>query len=225
MPIHEWARVDAGLFHAFRHRWLSALGDALNAEALPEDHFALIEEASHVPVPRIATSPGSSGNDEQAGRGVEVRPHARGTDRIAVRHQDGRIVAAVEIVCPGDKSSGGALRAFVDQASKMILQGIHLLVVDLFPPGEHDPQGIHKAIWDELEELEFEPTVDRPLTVASYDAGPLPASYVEPAAVGDVLPEMPLFLRPDSYVPTPLEATYQAAWDVFPAALKGLVEP
>jgi hypothetical protein len=34
---------------------------------------------------------------------------------------------------------------------------------------------------------------------------------------------MPLFLEPGSYVSAPLEATYQAAWDVFPDALKDLL--
>ena len=45
------------------------------------------------------------------------------------------------------------------------------------------------------------------------DAGEPLTSYLEPLAVGDVLPEVPLFLNPGYYVPLPLEATYQAAWD------------
>jgi hypothetical protein len=31
-------------------------------------------------------------------------------------------------------------------------------------------------------------------------------------AVGDELPDMPLFLEPESYVQVPLASTYQAAW-------------
>jgi hypothetical protein len=46
-------------------------------------------------------------------------------------------------------------------------------------------------------------------------------AYVEPVAVGDALPDMPLFLTPDRYVPCPLEAAYQATWAVFPPALRG----
>jgi hypothetical protein len=43
--------------------------------------------------------------------------------------------------------------------------------------------------------------------------------------VGDKMPDdMPLFLKPEVYVATPLETTYQAAWSVFPDALKGLLE-
>jgi hypothetical protein len=47
---------------------------------------------------------------------------------------------------------------------------------------------------------------------------------MEPVAVGDVLPDMPLFLAAGGHVPAPLEATYQTAWSVFPADLKGLLE-
>jgi hypothetical protein len=49
-------------------------------------------------------------------------------------------------------------------------------------------------------------------------------AYVNFVAVGDPLPEMPLFLQPELYVRAPLEATYQATWEVFPAALKPLLE-
>jgi hypothetical protein len=65
---------------------------------------------------------------------------------------------------------------------------------------------------------------DKRLTLASYDAGPERVAYVEFVAVGDALPDMPLFLRPGVYVPAPLEATYQTTWGGFPAALKGLLE-
>ena len=54
----------------------------------------------------------------------------------------------------------------------------------------------------------------KPLTLAAYDAGPPPVAYVEPVAVGDRLPEMPIFLKPDLYV-APLEATYSITWDDF----------
>jgi hypothetical protein len=46
------------------------------------------------------------------------------------------------------------------------------------------------------------------------------AAYVEAVAVGDSLP---LFLQPETYVQTPLEATYQETWNVFPTPLKRLL--
>jgi hypothetical protein len=50
-------------------------------------------------------------------------------------------------------------------------------------------------------------------------------AYVEPLAVGDVLPEVPLFLEPGIYVSLPLEATYQRSWDLLPGVIRELVAP
>ena len=38
-------------------------------------------------------------------------------------------------------------------------------------------------------------------------------------AVGDALPDMPLFLTNDVHVMVPLEPTYQATWDACPEEL------
>ena len=147
------------------------------------------------------------------------------TDRITVRHRHGRVVAVVEIVSPGIKASKNELRAFVEKASKLIAQGIHLLVIDLFPPSKRDPQGIHKAIWDEFVEEDFELPAEQRLTLAAYDVGPPSVAYVEPIAVGEALPDMPIFLKPEFYVPAPLENSYRMTWDeFFPAPMKRLLE-
>ena len=41
--------------------------------------------------------------------------------------------------------------------------------------------------------------------------------FLDPVAVGDTLPKMPLFLTSEMYVPVPLENTYCAAWERVPA--------
>src|SRR5207248_5544979 len=62
---------------------------------------------------------------------------------VVIRHASGhQVIAVVEIVSPGNKSSRHGLRAFVDKAEELLRAGIHLLVVDLFPPGPRDPQGV-----------------------------------------------------------------------------------
>ena len=145
-------------------------------------------------------------------------------NRIAIRHPLGRVVCVVEIVSPGNKGSRAALRSFVEKAADLLRHGVHLLIVDLFPPSVRDPQGIHKAIWDEIEDQPFELPPDKPLTLAAYVADVPKTAYVEPVGVGDVLPDMPAYLDPDSYVPTPLEATYQATWTSCPEAMREVVE-
>jgi len=242
MPIHDWTRVDAGLFHAFHQAWVTVLSRALNTGVLPPDYFALREQSTRGPVPDSLTLELPSERDEPDGSGsglaVAVAPprmrvvrraedtiYVHKADRIAVRHRHGRVVAMVEIVSPGNKTSKNELRTFVEKASKLIAQGIHLLVIDLFPPSKRDPQGIHKAIWDEFVEEEFALPGEERLTLAAYDAGPPPVAYVEPIAVGEVLPDMPIFLKPDFYVPAPLEQTYRTTWDdFFPAPMKRLLE-
>jgi hypothetical protein len=127
----------------------------------------------------------------------------RKADQIAVRHRHGDIVAVVEVVSPGHKASAYALRAFVEKGARYIGDEVHRLVIDLFAPSRRDPQGIHKAIWDCFIEEDFELPADKPLTLVAYEAAPEPVAYVEPVAVGDRLPDMPIFLKPRYYVPAP----------------------
>jgi hypothetical protein len=78
---------------------------------------------------------------------------------------------------------------------------------------------------DSKGEEDFELPGDKRLTLAAYDAGPPSVAYVDPIAMGDPLPDMPLFLKPEFDVPVPLEETYRTTWDdFFPAVLKGLLE-
>jgi hypothetical protein len=60
------------------------------------------------------------------------------------------------IVSPGNKCGTHALQDFVNKSLAYLDQGIHLLVIDLFPPTSRDPQGIHKAIWQEVTDEPFE---------------------------------------------------------------------
>lgn len=72
------------------------------------------------------------------------------------------------------------------------------------------------------EDFSFPPGNDRILV--SYETGGEKVAYVEPIAVGQVLPEMPLFLASGMHVKVPLEPTYRAAWDASPEELRIAVE-
>ena len=243
MPIHDWTRVDAGLFHDFHQGWTVALRNALNGGVLPADYFALVEQRISGPIADVLTlellpaAGGASDDEDGGGLAVATAPprtdltcrkeagvYAGRANRITVRHRHGRVVAVVEVVSPGNKGSRAEFRTFVEKSADLIQQGVHLLVIDLFPPGPRDPHGIHKAIWDEFEEEDLALPPGKTRTLASYDAGAERAAYVSFLAVGDPLPDMPLFLRPGVYVPAPLEASYRSAWEQFPAALRGLLQ-
>lgn len=145
--------------------------------------------------------------------------------RLVIRHATGdRIVAIVAIVSPGNKANQKMLEAFVEQALGALNAGYHLLMLDLFPPSRFDPAGMHGAIWSQWGDNDYEVPPDKPLTLAAYEAGEIPTTYVEPIAVGMPLPDMPLFLDPGHYVNVPLESTYMEAWDGVPTRWKRVIE-
>jgi len=242
MPIHDWTRVDAGLFHHFHQDWTIEMCRGLNGGKLPPGYTALTDQQTGGPIPDVLTLrrlPKTPGK-QQTGGGLAVATlppkarfvveleedvYARRANRILIQHRHGQVVAIIEIVSPGNKNSNHALRTFVRKATSILLQGIHLLVIDLFPPSERDPQGIHKEIWDDFAERPFELPPDKPLTVVAYRAEPMKTAYVEPVAVGDELPSLPIFLTEEEYVPAPLEETYRASWAAYPADFKELLEP
>jgi hypothetical protein len=240
MPIHDWARVDANLFHDFHQTWSITIRNALNGGLLPKGYSALVEQHAAGVVPDVLALQRRTRPNQPAeplgGAVITATPPktrhvlraeheisaARG-NRITIRHPLGRVVCVIEIVSPGNKGSRSALRSFVEKTVDFLKQGVHLLIIDLFPPSARDPQGIHKAIWDEIEEQPFVLPPDKPLTLAAYVADVPKRAYVEEVGVGDVLPDMPAYLDPDNYVPVPLEATYQATWATCPEDMREVV--
>ncbi len=217
MPIHDWTRVEAGDFHHFHQCWVVAIGNALNAGLLPPGYMAMVEQVTGRPIPDVVTLQAQAREPKEG--------YAKRADRVVIRHGRGKVVAIIEILSPGNKVSRVALRTFVEKAADILNQGVNRLVVDLFPPTPRDPQGIHKAIWDEFADAPFDAPPGKPLIVASYLGGDIPTAYVESLGIGDTLPSLPIFLSETRYIPAPLEATYQEAWAVFPVMLKELLEP
>lgn len=236
MPIHDWTKVRANRFHDFHQSWMIAIRNALNSGLLPDGYFALAEQiAGGVEPDVVALAMPKNRPEFDGGVAVLERPvkskfvlkslSARYADKanvVTIYHPDGMLVAMVEIVSPGNKSSRRAITMFTRKAARYLRHGVNLLIVDLFPPGRRDPLGIQPKIWERIEDVDFTLPPDKPLTCASYhDAGGSFTAYVEPVAVGDSLPSMPIFLNEDRYVECPLESTYAASWEVFPKVLKG----
>ncbi len=149
---------------------------------------------------------------------AETNRYAAKAKAVVIRHiSRHQVVAMVEILSPGNKNNQNGLNAFVRKAREVLAAGIHLLLVDLFPPSPRDPRGIHGAVWGEDCGEDYAVPADKPLTCVAYVGGAGAEAFIEPVAVGDALPEMPLFLTPEVYVSVPLEATYQSAWQEMPA--------
>jgi hypothetical protein len=244
MPIHDWSKVDANLFHDFHQAWTIGIRNALNGGILPKGFSALVEQRTGGIVPDVLSiEDDRNGKRPAAGGTIVAAPRSKTrhviratkpllaakANRIAIHHPLGDVVCVIEIVSPGNKSSRSALGKFVDKSIHLLQEGIHLLVVDLFPPTARDPQGIHKAIWDEIEENDFTLPADEPLTLAAYLAGdPLAdlvtTAFVEPLAVGKNMPDMPAYLNPDAGVDVPLQTTYDATWQSCPEGMREFVE-
>src|SRR5437588_691481 len=133
MTLHDWTRVNAGIFHDFHTAWIIHLKETLK-DLLPPGYYALAEQ--HL----------------------------------------GRKQAVV--------------------------------VVDLFPPGRHDPAGLRAGLWEHLDAEEYTLPSGKPLTFASYAAGPATVAYLEHRAVGDPPCDLPLFLTSERYIDLPLATTY-----------------
>ena len=257
MVVHDWSRVSAGVWHDFHTAWIVALRDVLNGGLLPPDYYASAEQiiAGLGPdvlalqaVELVAAGPGIP-NPAMPATELLAPPKTRftataltdayvGKQRIMViRHSgDNRVVARIEIISPGNKSSRHALKSFVDKAVTAMVHGYHLLLIDLHPPGcdtlcvstiRGDPQGIHGVLWAEIDDAPYAAPPDKPLTAAAYaTSADQTTAYVEPLAVGDTMPDMPLFLDPAGllYVNVPLDATYNVAWRGTPRRWRTVLE-
>jgi hypothetical protein len=195
MPIHDWSRGDS-LFHSFHLGWVVQLCQCLNKGVLPSSCYAMSETFDHRLEPGFLemgepehrfTDPGLPGEI----RHVEDQPprtHSvissnqveNACRAVTIRSCDTHHVeAAILFVCQQDKQTRARLEKFAEQAVAALSHGIHLLIIDLFPPSRRDPQGIHKAIWDRLRETPFTLPPEKPLTLVSYAVGRETTVYVE----------------------------------------------
>jgi hypothetical protein len=252
MPVHDWTRVTAGTFHAFHNAWITHLQEALNGGILPNGYYALGEQRSGDVGPDVLTLhadidgndvPGSVSPPESDGKGmIAVAEHPPKVSlaleatrdaafyiakrrTLVIYHATGdRIVALIEIISPGNKHSQRTIEVFLDKAMAALNEGYHLVVIDLFPPARHDPNGINGLIWEYLNAEVWQAPMGRPLSFASYWAKSPVTAYVEPIAVGMRLTDMPLFLTLEHYINVPLEETYMAAWRGVPERWRGVIE-
>jgi len=243
MPIHDWTRVDAGIFHDFHNVWMAELRNTLNSGLLPPGYYSLTEQHAGkyiVDVLTLHSGPAAIGPPPRATTGgvalTEAPPKVRRKlslsaaarsrrKTLAIRHVSShRLIALVEIVSPANRDRTEHVEEFLDKMEDALRHGVHLLLLYLFPPGPHDPRGMHGALWERLGDERDEPPSGERLTLAAYVADTPVKAYIEPVAVGRELPAMPLFLDPDYYVNVPLESTYQTTWRGTPEHWRRVLE-
>lgn len=246
MPIHDWKRVDDGTFHDFHVSWVAELKGKLNSGLLPPSYYALAEARAAETEPDVLTlklrESANSEEEPQTDRSgerigaialAEAPPqvaivteldtdhYVRRRRTVVIRHvSDHRIVAFIEIVSPGNKSSQHAFDQFIDKVFSALDQGINVVLIDLHRPTSRDPRGLHAVIAEAYGRVITGLDPQKPFTLASYLSGDERRGFAQPAAVGDLLTSMPLFLDDSYYVRLPLEETYAAAWLTIPRHIR-----
>jgi hypothetical protein len=219
MPLHDWTKFDAGVFHDFHQGWAVQISSALNSGLLPDEYYALIQ------MPLATTEaeifPLVFGSDRLDEQGYPREITAEDERQIYVikkniigihRSSDESLVAKVELVAPGNKSTEAAYRRLLNRVTNEVDRGIHLLLVDVFPPGVADYNGLHNEICAKLGCYSIDLADAKDRVAASLVAGDPPRIFGKPLVVGEELPTMPLFLSPHHSVDVPLEEAY--AWSV-----------
>jgi hypothetical protein len=236
MPVHDWRRVSDGTFHDFHYSWVLEIKRALKRGLLPKGYYVMAEQlGGDLGAPDVLTLQAADREPDSgaalsgtatltesppvvhARTTIARDPYARLQRTVVIRHtSDDRIVAMIEVLSPGNKSSRHAIRAFLDKAVAALDGGVHLLLVDVHPPGPRDPHGIHGALLNEIGTEDYTLSSDRPLTAVAYTGGAVVDAFVGHFAFGEPIPQMPLFLTRENYVLVPLEAAYTAAWEDVP---------
>ena len=238
MPMHDWKRVDAGIYHAFHHSWIEEIHRAL-LKRLPADYYSLPEQIAAGVGPDILALKSDDQNEpDGGGLATKTRPKTKlyqetetefylsKQKAVVIHHVSGdRIVAVIEIVSPGNKNSAHGLRSFVTKARELLRLKIHLLIIDPIPVSSRDPFGLHAAIIEDFQDDPLRLPPETPLSVFAYECDDRVRSYLEPLAVGDCLPDMPVFLYPEMYIDVPLEATYMGAWEAVPGRWQKVIAP
>jgi hypothetical protein len=167
MPLHDWTRVNAGLFHHFHQGWCWEISSALNLGPLPAGYTALVEQRSGARETEVLAI--EEMDPDTGGGGVAVREkpntkfvrrsekeyYADKASRVVVRHRLGRIVSFVEILSPGNKHDEDAFEDFCDKVVEAIRARVHVLVIDLFPPTRRDPHASTKPFGITSKKMRF----------------------------------------------------------------------
>jgi hypothetical protein len=220
-------------WESFHTTWASALADALNQDILPSGYLALehVHAGARIEIDVATYSDGRPGEVPREGEGgtatllhrLDARHGPDGLPRALspqctveiVSTEGGRtLVAAVEIVSPGNKDREVQRRLFAAKCATYLARGVGLVVVDVVTSRRGNLHNEFAAL------LGLDPahslTPAPPLYTVAYR--PLrrgEADQVEawptPLAVGQPLPTVPLSLSAEVCVPVDLEAAYAEA--------------
>jgi hypothetical protein len=129
----------------------------------------------------------------------------------------GRLVAAVELVSPGNKDRPESRRAFAIKCAAYLQQRVSVVIVDIVTERHAN---LHVELMGLLERTETAPwPADQELYAVAYRTTKENKAWrldlwPQPLALGQPLPTLPLWLASNLAVPLELEATYEETCQV-----------
>jgi hypothetical protein len=218
-------------WESFHAAWATELMAVLNRDVLPPGYFAetQVHLGSRVEIDVASFEQGPARAPDGDGGAVAVEAWAPPVatfvmpavfpDEIEVQvfasTSGPTLVAAIELISPGNKDRADARRAFAAKCAAYLQMGIGLVIVDIVT---HRQANLHDEMIGLLERPDaFRFTGGTPLYAVAYrpvrreSEGDGIETWPMPLAVGDPLPTMPLALRGAATVPLDLEASYSEA--------------
>jgi hypothetical protein len=218
-------------WESFHVNWAGAIADALNESLLPEGYFA--EEHAHLgPFVEIdvATYTDSETSAERAGgtATLPIRAWAPPAPplvvpaafpdafEVLVFESEGgsRLVAAIELVSPGNKDRDGQRQAFAIKCASYLCRGISLIVIDIVTSRRANLHNEIMRLLGHGEQFTLSAETDlyavayRPIVRELREQIEIWPSLLE---IGNTLPLLPLALNAELCLPIDLEASYAAA--------------
>lgn len=215
-------------WESFLSNWATRIADALTERWLPPGYIA--EEYVHlgppVEIDVAAFDQGVPAEGAVATLGAKVwSPPAADASlpavfpdtfevRVLSTETGPRLVAAIELVSPGNKDRPAERTAFATKVASFLYQGISVIVVDIVT---NRRANLHNEVMRVMEvadgpglptEANLYAVAYRPLRRGASNEIDV---WRSPLALGAVLPTLPLGLRADVVIPVDLEATYAEA--------------
>ena len=129
-------------------------------------------------------------------------------------------VGVIEILSPSNKSRPSERDSFVAKCKNLIAKNVSLIIVDVH---SHPSFNLHNQLLQSLRVAKgfLEEDKESPLYCAAYrrtsgeDVKQAVNIWSFSLKIGDILPELPLFITSDIAVPVNLEETYMNVCEVF----------
>jgi hypothetical protein len=232
MPLRDHFRpplAQVRHWESFHAAWATEIMRTLNRDVLPAGCFAeaQVHVGSRVEID-VATFEERHGSftdlaERNGGVAVEtwappqtslVMPAVFPDEiEIHVFHSSGgpTLVAAIELVSPGNKDRPETHRAFIAKCASYLQQGIGLVIVDIVTERQAN---LHNEVIQFLQQSDrFEFPEKQTLYAVGYRPGRKKTGgqieiWLSPLALGQPLPVLPLALRGVTTVPVDLETTY-----------------